>query len=404
MAQSQPTPHVLSTSLSSFTPMLPDELWYEIFQLATFIPDELEISDMFRPGVFGDQSGRQRTAWKEVLPLRVAIQNVSRLWHSIGVGLLYQSFHYDYRNKNMQRLASTLCVKPSYGVLVKRLTLRLGTDNRFNANVVLFILRSCPNVLILRTKVYTPSIPVKLWDVYSHLTSLQHLEVEDFYLGRPNLENETHPVPVGPFILPNLRHFHLDNPFYLTAERVLSVPCLTSLSLEVNESSSALSLCKDLLRRLTYLKLKGRGLRIQAMELPLLHILQFDGGRVPRGPLLSECPNVPIQQIGILILALPLPSRHFKWGAGVHLILTEARDPKLMPRLKRVILEERITPRKDLYPTYEDLVSCYGPLADAFESRGVDLSLRTWSPVSKVDVPVREFILQMESCLPSSPT
>jgi len=159
MALSLPTPHVSSNPLSPFTPMLPHELWREIFQLATFIPDELEISHMFRPSVFGDQSGRQLAEWKEVLPLRVAIQRVSRLWHFIGVELLYQSFHDGRRLRNVQFLASTLRVKPSYGLLVKRLTLRLTVFNTINADVI-FILRSCPNVLILSTKVSTSSSDV----------------------------------------------------------------------------------------------------------------------------------------------------------------------------------------------------------------------------------------------------
>jgi hypothetical protein len=409
MAQPQPTPHVSAIPLNSFTPSLPHELWREIFQLATFIPDELEISDIFRPGIFGDQSGRQKAAWREVLPLRAAIQNVSRLWHSIGVELLYQSFHTDYWNVKVPRLASTLRIKPSYGLLVKRLRLLVSVDNADN----IFILRSCPNVLILSTDVNTGSIPVALWDAFSLLTSLRHLQVDASY-AHPNLEGETPPVPVGPFILPNLRHFHLSSRFHLdgilTPESILSLPCLTSLSFEVKESSPAPLLCKDLLRRLTYLRLQGRSLLpylFQEMEFPLLRIFQFDGHRMPLGTLLSECPNLPIQQIDILILASLSGYVFHEWCAGLHCILTEARDPKLMPKLKHVILEERITGfirPKDLYPTYEDLISCYGPLVDAFESRGVELSLRIWEGIWKVDVPVREFILQMESCLPSSST
>jgi len=229
-------------------------------------------------------------------------------------------------------------------------------------------------------------------------------------------KDETPPAPVGPFILPNLRHFHLNNwcdqDVIFTIGGTLSLPCLTSLSLELHERSSAPLPSKGLLRRVTYLKIKGRYL-FQAMEFPLLHIFQFDGDRNPQGTLLSECPNLPIQQIDILILALPRFSCHFssgrfyEWCAGVHCILTEACDPALMPKLKRAILEERLTTRivpKDLYPSYRDLVSCYGPLADVFESRGVELSLRMQVGIRVMDVPVRDFILQMESCFPSSPS
>ena len=418
MALCQPTPRVSSNPLSSFTPILPHELWSEIFQLATLIPDELEISHMFCPSVFGDQSGhrRQLAAWKEVLPLRVAIQSVSRLWHFIGVELLYQSFHDDSQRRSLQLLASTLRVKPSYGVLVKHLTLRLSMFNTINADAI-FILRSCPNVLILSTKVSTTSIPEMFWDACSLLTSLRLLQVDVHYITDcPGALPP--PVPVGPFILPNLRHFHLNSRFdrhgILTLERTLSLPRLTSLSLDLHAESPVPSLCKDLLRRLTHLKIKGRALLpylFQAMEFPLLHIFQFDGCQTPQGTLLSECPNLPIQQIDILILTLPafgithphiLFSRFHEWWASVHCILTEARDPTLMPKLKRVILKEGSTPRiapNDLFPSYGDLVSCYAPLADVFESRGVELSMRSrdgnWD--WEVDVPIRDFILQTES-------
>jgi len=60
---------------------------------------------MFRPSVFGDQSRRQ--LWKEVLPSRVTIQRVSRLWHSISMELLYQSF-YDGRLFKARRVCACL--------------------------------------------------------------------------------------------------------------------------------------------------------------------------------------------------------------------------------------------------------------------------------------------------------
>ena len=71
-----------------------------------------------------------------------------------------------------------------------------------------------------------------------------------------------------------------------------------------------------------------------------------------------------------------------------------------MPKLKRVILDERFSPfisPRSLYPSYGDLVSCYSPLADAFESRGVELSVRHRDGIFDVDVPIRDFILKMKS-------
>ena len=430
MALSRPTPHVSAIPPSSFTPILPHELWHEIFQLATFIPDELEVSHMFRPGVFGGgRNGPQQIAWRKILPLRLAIQNVSRLWHSIGVEYLYQSFHcsmYGNGRAKPALLASTLRIKPSYGALVKHLTLELSTEKTINAEVT-FILRSCPNALILRANVSSPSIPVLWWDACSLLTSLRYLQIDVYSLpisrGPPNefLPLDVHggdPAPIGSIVLPNLRHFHLKNWYNrdatLAIERILallSLPCLTSLSLELSGTSSTPLLCKDLLSRLTYLRMKGRSLLpslFQVIEFPLLHIFQFDGHRIPQGTLLFECPNLPIHQIDILILGLPgsgidhsqfTLSRFDEWCTSVHCILTEARDPMLMPKLKRVILEERFHPfigPRDLYPSYGDLVSCYSPLADAFESRGVELSVRNRDVIFDVDVPIRDFILQMK--------
>jgi len=91
----------------------------------------------------------------------------------------------------------------------------------------------------------------------------------------------------------------------------------------------------------------------------------------------------------------------------MHCIITEARDPTtLMPKLKCVILEEVLLLRivlEDLYPSYKDLVSCYGPLADVFESRGVELLLRMHAGSNAGRGCARSrFILQMESCFPSS--
>jgi hypothetical protein len=442
MALSQPPPHVLapvSISLSSFTPILPHELWREVFQLATFIPGELELSATFCPSL----SVEQQLAWENILPLRVAIQSVSRLWHAIGVELLYRSFHDegfldDSSDEMVQLLALTLRIKPSYGMLVKRLALRFDKGEAVNADRIL-ILRSCPKVLILSTNVSPHYIPVMQWDPSSPPTSLRHLEVEVRSLLISNLlpalahlqnlellalsvlrdEDGLPPAPAESIVLPSLRLLHLNIEFarndILTTERIfslLSLPCLTSLSLSLYEALSAPSLCKDLLRRLTYLRLGGADLPLyffQAIDFPLLHIFQLDTRRMFQGTLLSECPNLPIQQLDLLTLSLPgfdFPLDDFTtWSLSLHCVLTEARDPALMPKLKRVVLEEEIDvfdEPKAFYPSYEDLVSCYGPLADAFESRGVELSLRFYDGPREVDVPVRDFILQMDGRILSS--
>jgi hypothetical protein len=111
-----------------FTPLLPRELWWKIFQLATFIRGELDIpSTMIRPDLFAVWDGLQPLAWQKILPSRVAIQSVSRSWHSIGMELLYRSFHH-YEPAKVRLFARRLCAQPSYGVHVKRLSLRCTNE------------------------------------------------------------------------------------------------------------------------------------------------------------------------------------------------------------------------------------------------------------------------------------
>jgi hypothetical protein len=425
--------------------MLPRELWHEIFQLATFIPGELVIyTTMIRPGLFGTCDELQPLAWKKLLPLRVAIQGVSRLWHSIGVELLYRAFH-DTDNSHMKvkLFARTLCIKPSYAVLVKRLTLQLTKGVTINAGGI-SILRSCSKLLILSTEFWTYK-PEMGWDGYLLPTSLRHFDAAVGALPLSNLlaalaqlpnlellalyeineeEDPPPPAPARSVVLPRLRLLRLacgvidqdDTPIIERILSSLSLPRLTALSLEMSETSPAPSLCKELLSRLTYFQLEefhqGTILgSLQATDLPCLHIFHHDISS--RGTLLSNCPNLPIQQINILIVHLisldldrfPQLDKFSQWRSSLHCVLTEARDSKLMPKLKCVILEGNYDMFYEFYQfhlTYDDLVSCFNPLADAFESRGVEFLLRTYDTLEG-DIPIRDFVVQMKSpCLSSS--
>jgi hypothetical protein len=125
----------MSKPLTLFTPLLPRELWHEIFQLATFIHGELDIpSAMIRPDLFAVWDGLQPLAWKKILPCRLAIQGVSRSWHSIGMELLYRSFHHTEPAK-VRLFARTLCAQPLYRLLVKRLTTRYTREAMSACNV-----------------------------------------------------------------------------------------------------------------------------------------------------------------------------------------------------------------------------------------------------------------------------
>jgi hypothetical protein len=429
----------MSKPSTLFTPLLPTELWREIFQLAAFIHGELDTSStMVRPELSATWNMLQSLAWEKVLPCRVAIQGVSRSWHSIGMELLYRSFHHIEPAK-VRLFARTLCTQPSYGVLVKRLTLCFTFETM---SAAVSIVQNCPKLLVHSTILRTCT-PEMGWHAYLHPTSLRHFDVVlndipswDLFAALaqcPNLEllalhdvlekEKPLPAPARSIPLSRLRLLRLargfdPRPYAPTIEIILSslsLPRLTALSLDMWETSSPLSLCKDLLSRLTYLDLEELPPRIslgslRATDFPRLCIFRLNTYGDFRGTLLSECPNLPIHQIDTLILCLPIleSDEVTEWISGLHGILTEARDSKLMPKLTRVILEEdrhtfHTFRRSDL--DYEVLTACFNPLADMFESRGVELLIRT-DGIWEGDTPVRDFIEGIEGYFldPSSDT
>jgi hypothetical protein len=409
---------------------MPREVWREIFQLATFIHGELDTSStMIRPDLSAAWDGRQPSAWRKILPCRVAIQGVSRSWHSIGMELLYRSFHHIDPEK-VRLFARTLCTKPSYGVLVKRLTLQftMGT-----MSAAVSIVQNCPKLLIHSTALHT-STPAMGWHAYLHPTSLRHFDVilEDIpswdlfaaLAQCPNLEvlalheiletEKPPPAPTRSIPLLNLRVLRLVRglhgpPDAPVIERILSsltLPRLTALSLDMWKTLRPPSLCKDLLSCITYLELEelipGITLgSLRATDLPRLRIFRANSNGNFLGTLSSECPNVPIHQIDTLILCLRVLELDevTEWSSGLHGILTAACNSKLMPKLKSVILEERsktfaMIRSSDL--GYEVLTLCFNTLADMFESRGVELLIRTYG-IWEGDTPVRDFIDGIES-------
>jgi hypothetical protein len=420
----------MSKPLALFTPLLPRELWQKIFQLATFIHGELDTSSTrIRPDLSAAWDGLQPLAWWKILPCRVAIQGVSRSWHSIGLELLYRSFHH-IDPKKVRPFARTLCTQPSYGVLVKRLTLQFTKETM---SAAVSIVQNCPKLLIHSTALHT-STPEMGWHAYLHPTSLRHFDVVlddipswDLFAALaqyPNLEvlalheiletENPPPAPTRSIPLLNLRLLRLVRgldgpPDAPIIERILSsltLPRLTALSLDMWETSSPPSLCKDLLSRLTYLELEelipGITLgSLRATDLPRLRIFRANSRGDFLGTLSSECPNVPIHRIDTLVLCLPVLELDevTEWSSGLHGTLTAACNSKLMPKLKSDILEEG---SKTFYRFrssdlgYEVLTLCFGPLADMFESRGVELLIRAYS-IWEGDTPVRDFIDGIES-------
>jgi hypothetical protein len=420
----------MSKPLTLFTPLLPRELWREIFQLATFIHGELDIpSTMIRPDLFAVWDERSRMAWRKVLPCRVAIQSVSRSWHSIGTEPLYRSFQ-DTEPARVRLFARTLRVQPSYGVLVKRLTLLYTNDVMSTA---VSIVQNCPNLLIHSTIILTCA-PEMGWDAYLHPTSLRLFDaiVGDIPLCDhfaalaqcPNLEIlvlrsitervSPPPAPTSSILLPSLWLLRLHRaqdwePCAPIIERILSsltLPCLTSLSLSMVDTSSPLSLCKDLLSRLTYLELEAFHQCIvlgplQATDLPRLRIFRLKANGESLGRPLSECPNLPLHQLDTLILSLPRLDLYqiTEWSSSLDGAFTEACNSQLMPRLKSVILEEGFPTFTSFFRSeggYEVLTSYFSSLADVFESRGVELLVRN-NAIWKGDTRIRDYLSGIKS-------
>jgi hypothetical protein len=270
------------------------------------------------------------------------------------------------------------------------------------------------------------------WNTYLHPTSLRHFDVVvygmpfwDLFAALaqcPNLEIlalhrifgkvNPPPAPNRSIPLPSLRLLRLDfasdwQPCAPIIERILSclaLPCLTGLALYMTDTSSPLSLRKDLLSRLTYL---GLGLEkfthapvlgsLQATDLPRLRIFRLNSNGNSRGRLLSECPNLPINQIDTLILCLPILDfgELTEWSSSFEGTLTEACSSQLMPRLKCVILKEYLATFTRFLRSeggYEVLTSCFSSLADVFESRGVELLIRHDGGIWEGDTPIRDFL------------
>src|SRR6266404_4801632 len=105
---------------------LPYELWYEILREATFIPREFDVSTTtFRSGLVLGSDERHVRVYRKVLPTRVAVVNVCRIWHRIGTEFLYGSVHFISRGNTVGNLWGHLVLfkmllesRPELGTLV----------------------------------------------------------------------------------------------------------------------------------------------------------------------------------------------------------------------------------------------------------------------------------------------
>jgi len=140
-------------SPSSSSPFVPPEIWLQIFQVATFIAGEWNVSATTSyPGLFTSWDALQLRAYKAVLPLRRAIVQVSRLWWQIGTEVLYASFHettppYYSQTQSLDHFERSLLSRPALGRHIKRLALRW--PHKGSPSKIDHTLQLCPNTRIL---------------------------------------------------------------------------------------------------------------------------------------------------------------------------------------------------------------------------------------------------------------
>ena len=155
----EPNSICLAHRMSIFSPSspstsVPPEIWLQIFQTATYIPGEWDVSaTTHRQGLFNSWDSLQWKAYKVVLPLRRTIVQVSRFWWEVGSEVLYTSFHetapphHRIQTNALDHFQHSLSSRPALGRFVKRLALtwpRNGYSGKIN-----HVLKLCPNTLIL---------------------------------------------------------------------------------------------------------------------------------------------------------------------------------------------------------------------------------------------------------------
>ena len=135
--------------------VLPYELWHDILREATFIPREFDVSTTtFRPGLASGSDEHHLREYRKMLPTRVAIIKVCRVWQHIGTEFLYGSVHFmSWRDtvgtmwEYVARFRKLLASRPEIGTLVKRLSLPYHPEDQTVAEV----LRMCPRITLFST-------------------------------------------------------------------------------------------------------------------------------------------------------------------------------------------------------------------------------------------------------------
>ena len=279
---------LMSAEITSSRPLLdlPSEIWLNIFQLATFIPFETDVSvNIVKPGPFCSSDRFQIESFETVLPLRRAVVQVSRRFYQIGTEVLYTTFHanpsgvrHPYRRLSL--FSDLLVLRPELGRFVKRLSLEWrDRDEEENYKII----SRCPNMFIFSSllprdyykhKHRRPwwgrglpktirsfdadveTIPVD--DVLSLLETLPRLELLDLWNLTKNL------VPRAPVLLKDVRILSIYHSIYHEntspsppVSLAMQLPRLTTLVTDTPLIHRRLPLPLSALRRVKYFQVCG---------------------------------------------------------------------------------------------------------------------------------------------------
>ena len=377
------------TALSSPLPDLPPEIWLKIFQFATFIPFETDLSvTAVEPGLFCTFDGYQSRAFEGVLPLRQNLATVSRYFYQIGAEVLYTTFQAKSGSKDgnmrLSRFDNLLVSRPELGRFVKRLSLRWSIeDEESNYRII----GCCPNVVIFSS--YLGIYPIRggrwwryglpntirsfdanvggvpIQDVLTLLEKLPYLEILHLW----GLEG------YFPIRLSALRILSIYSGAYSPTTFILELPRLTAL--EINESElDRLTLPLEFWQQLEYFKLR-------TSSNPQFHPEYFHN--VHSLSLLVDSDNVqhrlgyfPFHQLECLTLCTAFPPSDTRdWQQHIGPIMAFPLDAEAMPELKLFQLEWTYS---RTYNHYCDLLGpasrsgftqYFDSLVTGFEQRGV---------------------------------
>ena len=386
--------------------VLPYELWYDILLGATFIPREFEVSTTtFRPGLASGSDEHYMREYRKILPTRVAIIKVCRVWHRIGTEFLYGSVQFISWSNTVGTLWGHLALfkmllesQPEIGTLVKRLSLPYDPTDQAAADV----LRMCPRITIFSTSStrascswWAPTLfqPVlrqldimidsKSWLKFvSVLNSLIYLEVlymhvEGLFPTFPTFP--TFPSNATSISLPALRLLELS--FQSIYGIALSgfaarfdVPRLRALSLSSGSPPVPQLLLPSQLQTITSLKVYDI-YDLHAGDLQNLTQVYMTLHSSTVLPHLSACvPFHRLEWLGLNLRECPWYSRD--WTSRCERLLAFPLDPSAMPKLRVLGINwgaRRIVDWDSTATNRSDFAAFFQPMITIFEQRGVEL-------------------------------